>query len=120
MDDNTIEHVEIKSRGQHGNPVYDSYREERLTASMFGKICKRFPYTSCHSHVKECLETNFLDGVTSIRYGKEHEEEAIQTFQSLSKKTVRQCGLYIDKKINYLAASPDGMYTFITLSSERK
>jgi hypothetical protein len=79
-------------------------RRSRLTASNFGLICKRKPYSSCVPVVNKLLYSNVDCAAT--RYGKTHEDDAIL---ELEKITVNKCGLFVDKKIPWLAASPDGL-----------
>ena len=46
-----------------------------------------------------------------FRYGKEHEDKAIDTLNNLIKKDnleVQKCGLFVDTSKGYLAATPDG------------
>lgn len=93
--------------GQHGNQIYEKERSERLTASLFGKVCKRRPQTSCHNLVKECLYKNFTTTEDMI-YGINNEKYIREQFSKMYCKDVKPCGLFIDKNHHFLGASPDG------------
>lgn len=43
------------------------------------------------------------------RYGIQYENVAKDAFETLTKMKIVPCGLFIDKKLNFLAASPDGL-----------
>lgn len=83
-------------------------RKLRLTASMFGKVIKLKPKTSCLSTIKTLLYSTFK-GSDSTRYGNENEPLAIKDAQSLLGLTITACGLFIDEDNPHLAASPDGL-----------
>lgn len=111
MSPDKIKDISELSIGQHGNQTYDKYRSQRLTASMFGVVCKRRLETSCDSQVKQCLyPTKFTNKY--IEYGMKNETVAIKMFEKQKGLTVKPSGLYIDKEYGYLGASPDGTYSF--------
>ena len=86
-------------------------RRERLTASNFGKVVKMRPTTSCHNTVVSILYPDSLDRIEAIRYGKEHEADAIEALNKILAKTdlhVEECGLFVDTDTGYLAGTPDG------------
>lgn len=96
------------SIGQFGNIFYEAERSNRLTASLFGKIVKRRPWTPCHTDVKLILyPANFFSD--AIEYGKIHEKIAIQRFEILTGIKVVPSGLFVDLIYGFLGASPDGM-----------
>lgn len=103
-----IEKIANKSIGQHGNPVYDAHRSQRLTASMFGAVCKRRPDTSCDGQVRQCLYPSYFTN-KYMEYGKKNESVAIKMFEEKTGLIVKPSGLYIDQEFGYLAASPDGI-----------
>ena len=48
-------------------------RRKRLTASNFGAVCNKLPYTLCDCIVKKVLYSNFES--TGMRYGRLHERD---------------------------------------------
>ncbi|XP_025207632.1 uncharacterized protein LOC112603333, partial [Melanaphis sacchari] len=80
---------------------------KRLTASNFGRICKMRRNSSCKNAVYLILYQTFNS--KSVQYGRDMENQAKTAFQNIMGLTVEQCGLFIDKNISYLAASPDGI-----------
>jgi len=103
--------IERVTRGQGKNNEWAKARKERLTASNFGRVAKMRPTTSCHNNVVSILYPDSLDRIEAIRYGKEHESDAIDKLNTiLAKKNlhVDECGLFVDTRKGYLAATPDG------------
>lgn len=83
-------------------------RKLRLTASVFGKVCKR-SLIKCGPFVKNLVTEKNLEHVKSIAYGNNHEHLAREQLESQLKKPVKMCGLFIDKNLPFLGASPDGL-----------
>ncbi|KAI5638822.1 yqaJ-like viral recombinase domain-containing protein [Phthorimaea operculella] len=91
-------------------------RKLRLTASSFGKVCKRGAI-KCAPLVKSLLNVSGdLNHVKSIRYGKENESVAIENLNEVLNcnedntfNGIKKCGLFIDQEFPFLAASPDGI-----------
>ncbi|CAG5015070.1 unnamed protein product [Parnassius apollo] len=52
-------------------------RKKRLTASIFGKICKRKNNISCAPLVQAIVSSKDLSYISSIVYGKANEEKAL-------------------------------------------
>jgi len=103
--------IEKETRGQGNNPQWLKERRERLTASNFGRVVKMRPTTSCHNTVVSILYPDSLDRIEAIRYGKEHEADAIESLNKILAKTdlhVEECGLFVDTDTGYLAGTPDG------------
>ncbi|CAB3223521.1 unnamed protein product [Arctia plantaginis] len=89
-------------------------RRQRLTASSFGKVCKR-GLVKCGPLVKNLLRGANLENVKSIQHGKDHENIALEQLTVFlssidgSPCNIEKCGLFVDEKIPYLGASPDGL-----------
>ena len=86
--------------------LWTEERRKRLTASNFGSVCNRLPYTSCQNLVKKILYSYFDTG--AMKYGRKHEKSAIKELEK-ENIIVKPSGLFIDKKFPFLAASPDGL-----------
>jgi len=80
----------------------------RLTASIFGKICKLREKTSRVKTVNDILFTTFT-GNASTRYGIANEVVAKEQLEARLQKTILPSGLFVDIKLPFLAASPDGI-----------
>lgn len=79
-------------------------RRNRLTASNFDRICKMRPQTSSKSTVYDILYGSTT--LNSMVYGKSSEEIGLQNLKLQLNKKIEKCGLFIDKLIPYLAATP--------------
>ncbi|XP_054257576.1 uncharacterized protein LOC129005927 [Macrosteles quadrilineatus] len=92
---------------QAGSGLWKEERRKLLTASNFGIVCKRRKSTSCAGLVKNLL---YRDVQTpSMFYGRENETQALTAFEKKTGLTVSKCGLFVDKDIPYLGATPDGL-----------
>lgn len=96
------------TKGQFGNPNYESERRNRLTASLFGQVVKKRESTHCKTVVKKCLyNESFYSKATE--YGKINESVAIKLFEKKANVDVVPSGLWIDIENGFLAVSPDGL-----------
>ncbi|CAD6223518.1 GSCOCG00011754001-RA-CDS, partial [Cotesia congregata] len=88
------------------------YRADMITASNFCTICNKRETTSCAGIVKSIRFSPPLN-TESILFGKENgkkgKENAIRELEQLIKKKIEPCGLFIDKNLEFLGASPDGL-----------
>lgn len=83
-------------------------RKLRLTASLFGKVCKR-GLIKCGPLVKNILTEKNLNHVKSIQHGQNHEHLARDQLSCYLKSPINPCGLFIDQDLPFLGASPDGL-----------
>lgn len=103
-----LENIQKDTVGQATNPEWIKQRKIRLTASVFGQICKRRAATSCKNIIKTLLYSNFK-GSDATRYGNENEPIALKETEAALGVQVSPCGLYILEEHQYLGASPDGV-----------
>ncbi|XP_031331888.1 uncharacterized protein LOC116162414 [Photinus pyralis] len=108
VEENEIPAIAEATMGQFFNDVYIKFKERRLTASNFGRVVKRRPYTPCHGIVKQCLGKNIFS-TEATEYGISKESVAIKAFEKKQSVTVTNTGLWIHKDYGFLGASPDGL-----------
>ncbi|KAF2888278.1 hypothetical protein ILUMI_17895, partial [Ignelater luminosus] len=70
--------IATETVGPFSSDMYLAHKENRLTASNFGKIIR--PFTPCHNIVKSCLRKNHFFS-ESCEYGIAKENVAIQMFE---------------------------------------
>ncbi|KAJ1519113.1 hypothetical protein ONE63_011354 [Megalurothrips usitatus] len=100
---------ELKIRGyKQGSVEWQKERRMRLTASAFGEVCKRRPYTSCKKLVKRLLYAPKSKATRDMEDGHCLEQEAKEKLRE-SGVNVEDCGLFIDRQLPFLGASPDGL-----------
>lgn len=101
--------IERETLGQTAHSKWFLYKRERLTASHFGKVCNRKAKTQTSKTVKEILYQKDLSKIPAIGYGIAHEAKALQDLFKKLGKDILPSGLFIDKDLHYLGASPDGL-----------
>lgn len=97
----------LETELQRLSPLWMEERRKRLTASNYGRVCNRLPYTKCDNLVKSMLYSFNFD-TESFRYGRQHENDALEELKNLN-IPVKPCGLFIDTEFPFLAATPDGL-----------
>lgn len=101
--------LEEETRGQHYNPHWSQERANRITASNFGKICKRRTNTPAHKLINSLLYKPF-SGNKATMYGRENEEVALKYFEETTQLRASACGIYIGGEEEFfLGATPDGI-----------
>ncbi|XP_076549399.1 uncharacterized protein LOC117605294 [Osmia lignaria lignaria] len=99
--------TETNTREQNDSDLWRTLKEELLTASNFGAVCGMRQTTSCAAMVKNILYPPSVDTAT-MKYGRDKEHIARKDVANAMKTRIRTCGLFIDRDIPYLGASPDG------------
>lgn len=104
------EELERKTRQQSESPEWLEERRKRVTASNFGRICKRRPTTSCQNLVRNLLYGT-VKCTQAMLYGHFHEELARKAVEHTTGREIQKCGLFLDSEYPYIAATPDGLVT---------
>ncbi len=110
-----IQRIEEDTRQQSEDPsgLWLKLRRCRLTASNFGKVCKRRPTTPVTSTVKTLLYTSSSLSAPSLRWGRENEETARKAYAKFMQETghpnlrTLRAGFMIHPKQGWLGCSPD-------------
>ncbi|KAL4084608.1 hypothetical protein QTP88_027539 [Uroleucon formosanum] len=100
--------LEKSTKRQHECEDWHRERKKRLTASVFGKICKLRKTTSRAKTIESLLYGTF-QGNLATKYGVEHEEVAKEQLANILGVNIEPSGLFVDSEQFYLAASPDGL-----------
>ncbi|XP_050063336.1 uncharacterized protein LOC126552669, partial [Aphis gossypii] len=103
-----VKTLEIRTKRQNQCEEWYIERKKRLTASIFGKICKLREKTSRVKTVNDILFGTFT-GNAATRYGIANEVVAKEQLEERLKKKILPSGLIVDIKLPFLAASPDGI-----------
>ncbi|KAL4084111.1 hypothetical protein QTP88_027946 [Uroleucon formosanum] len=99
--------LNIRSNKMHAwSGIY--IKKKRLTASVFGNICKLRSTMSRAKTVSNILYGSFC-GNDATKYGIQNEENAKYALSDILNKPIRSSGLIIDHELPFLAASPDGL-----------
>lgn len=100
--------LEAETRTQYLSLTWVSERRKRLTASLFGQICKLRANT-CREKVAERILFPTFRGNKATSYGKAFEGNAVAQYEKISGNTVLPAGLFVDETLSFLAATPDGV-----------
>jgi hypothetical protein len=104
-----IQKIERETVSQDKCVLWFTERRDRITASQFGKICKR-KKTVNETFLKDIFpstQKRFFSCATS--YGKANENNAKQKYlEKFQERHIHDCGLVINPRFPFLAASPDG------------
>lgn len=84
-------------------------RRKLLTASNFSKVVNKRQNSSVKNLVKNLIYPKNLSHVPSLKHGIEHEATATEQLASQLKIQIEPCGLFIDKNLPFLGATPDGI-----------
>ena len=98
--------LEYRTRDQSSNPLWHAFRWGRLTASRFGAIIRRVKPAG--PLVKSLLYDSVPETLPSLKWGREHEDDARKCYEAQQGCKVACRGLVVDK-CGYLGCSPDGV-----------
>lgn len=100
--------IERDTVDQSRSDLWHRLHKELITASKFGTICRMQPTTSCTNVVLSIRYPKYVDAAAT-NYGRENEAKARKMIEEQLNITIKLCGLFIDRDIPYLGASPDGL-----------
>lgn len=112
--------IEMNTRGQAGNSLWNLQRQGRITSSIFGYVYFRKETTPPAGLIKRIFQYSEFDN-KYVRWGRTHEPAARRMYEKYIMKTqdrqsllkgkvcVQQCGLIINPVYPHLGASPDGL-----------
>lgn len=109
------QHIERETILQSASSEWLELRRKLLTASNFGRVIKRRSDVSCRNLVKDLLYKDCISHVTSIKHGRDNEKIAIEQLSRQNNIKIEQCGIFLDEKLPYLGASPDGISNNMTV-----
>lgn len=108
LEDEQLKALEEATVNQSASLEWIEARRERLTASNFGLICNRRETSSCAPVINKLLYKNNVD-CAATRYGNKNEPLALAEIEKQTGLEITKCGLFVDRNLQYLAASPDGL-----------
>ena len=106
-----IESLAVKTTGQRLNSLWLQMRKGRLTASNFGHVLQAS--RSGNANTIESIRNDFfvskdISNCPPVKWGVDHEKQAIDTYQKLTGFQVAETGLWLFPD-GYIGASPDGL-----------
>ncbi len=110
-------HIESITRAQADSVEWHYERSIRITASFFGRVCRRLPTTTSDCLVNSIVNfKNYQSMPVACAWGKNNESKARDAYIENMKMTghsnleVFESGLVVNIKYSFLGASPDGVY----------
>lgn len=99
--------IEKRTSSQSSSNEWLEVRQNMLTSSLFGKICKR--RTNFPVFVKQLYKTKNMSPTAAMKHGIHYENIARERVERELEINVKECGLLIDDEYNFLGSSPDGL-----------
>ena len=100
--------LEERTQEQNKSALWMSARSKRLTASLFGRVCKMRDTTNRQPLVDQIISSRNVSTMAT-RWGNDHQATAIGVYCAKTENTVTHSGLVVDPKYCWLGASPDGL-----------
>uniref|UniRef100_A0A8D0CWJ7 YqaJ viral recombinase domain-containing protein n=1 Tax=Sander lucioperca TaxID=283035 RepID=A0A8D0CWJ7_SANLU len=122
VDRQVVEQVEVLTRGQSSNQDWFTWRKNRITAS----VAHRIAHCRFVNGKSKAPPASYVAAVTgegrsvqtrAMSWGVQMEAAAVRRYQEMKSAalgrsvSVQDCGLFIDARRPWLAASPDGIVT---------
>lgn len=87
---------------QADSDEWHAARSLRITASTF----KNFLSPTCVHTLWEDVD---ISNLVSVKWGRDHEEDARSAYEEITNSKVTRCGFFVSKAYPMLGASPDGI-----------
>ncbi|KAL4085314.1 hypothetical protein QTP88_027173 [Uroleucon formosanum] len=100
--------IEKETIEQYSSKKWLECRRNLITASNFGRIICLRADTGCENVIKNMLYSSNVD-CRAMEYGRENEHLARLELEKILGVKISECGLFIDAKIPFLGATPDGL-----------
>ncbi|XP_059187651.1 uncharacterized protein LOC131970307 [Centropristis striata] len=122
LDQCVVDQVEVLTRGQSTNQDWFAWRKNRITASVAHRIARSGfvngkSTTPPTSYLAAIMGEGPRVQTRAMSWGIQKEAQVVRIYQRMKsnalghKVSVRDCGLFIDARRSWLAASPDGIVT---------
>ena len=106
-----IEEIAMATAGQRNNPLWLKMRVGRLTASHFGRVYRASQSKGRYAadDIRKSLwESNDISQCPPVKWGIDHEKDAIEAYKKQTGYEVKETGLWLFPN-RYIGASPDGL-----------
>ena len=107
--------LEKATKEQSRTCLWHDHQIGRVTASMFGRVCKcaetKYPSTL----VKSIMQYSYVNpAIPSLKWGRDNEDHARENYRVAMEShheffSLQSAGLLVSTKFPYLGASPDGV-----------
>lgn len=99
--------IEARTIDQSNSNEWLEIRQNMLTSSLFGKICRR--RSKFGTLVKQIFKSKNMSPTTAMKHGIHYETVAKEKLEKQLNINVKECGILIDQDNIYLGSSPDGL-----------
>lgn len=99
--------IEARTIDQSNSNEWLEIRQNMLTSSLFGKICRR--RSKFGTLVKQIFKSKNMSPTTAMKHGLHYENVAKEKLEKQLNIKVKECGLLIDEENTFLGSSPDGL-----------
>ena len=112
---NIIEEIEVRTKGQHNNPLWKLARKARITASIFHDIKTKKDTTKPDNVVNKILGENKSFENSAVTWGRKQEPIAKKRYiaykklKENKKVKISDMGLVLCNNYSYIDSSPDGL-----------
>ena len=112
-----VNNVEVATRGQAKNKLWQDFRAGRVTASKMKQVCSTDPANPSQALIMSvCYPGTKTFSTDATKWGENNEKKARGQFVAEMQRqnehinpAVTECGLYLSEEKPFIAASPDGI-----------